>query len=231
MISEELVRREERAKRVCGWMAGVYIAVGVGLAVMYMIRKDWYLMAQSLGTILALAAMMGMLKLIGIRPVWSYYAVIIAFTFAAYTLGVACAWYKTAPGYDKLLHMLSGTLTMMLALPLFCALKSDHQVARKDSALTVAFCLFAALAVAGVWELAEYFLSMAIHTDPQCVQATGVADTMQDMIVCALGALAAVPALIGYCRGKRRGFLFAPVEVFVERNLRGYDEHKKEWGT
>lgn len=196
-----------------------YVLIGLGLAVVFACVKNWYLMVQSLGTIAALGAIFGLLKLLKIKPVYSLYTVVIGFTFAAYTLGVACAFYKWMPGYDKLLHTLSGTMTMMLALPLFYAVKHNHRPEREDCALAVVFCLMTALAVAGVWEIAEYAASMVIRTDPQCVAATGVTDTMIDMIVCSIGALAAVPSLLRYYKTGEGGVLYTPTEVFLERNL------------
>jgi uncharacterized membrane protein YjdF len=182
--------------------------------------ENWYLMIQSIGTIVALGAIFGVFRLLGIKPVYSLYAVVIGFTFGAYTLGVACAMYQWLPGYDKLLHTLSGTMTMMMALPLFYTVKHNHLVEREDCALAAVFCLMTALAVAGVWEIAEYAASMVLPTDPQCVAATGVSDTMIDMIVCSIGALAAVPSLIRYYKTGEGGLLYTPLEVFLARNLR-----------
>lgn len=221
MISESMKIKEEKCRRVCRWMLIGYMAFGSGLAVYYAAEKSWYLAAQSVGSMAAIWAILGFLRRIGIRPVYEAQAVIIAFTFAAYTLGVACSLYKTLPGYDKLLHMLSGTLTMSLALPLFYALKASHRVERDDCALAVGFCLSAALAVAGVWEIAEYALSLLADMDPQCAAATGVSDTMKDMIVCTLGALLAVHPLIRYYRTGRGGVLYGWLEVFLEKNLAG----------
>ena len=213
--------REDRWKRIYGRLTAAYIAAGLGLAGWYAVMKNGYLTAQSLGTIAALGAVLGLLKLMGIRPVYSYYSVIVLFLFGSYTLGVACELYKALPGYDKALHMLSGTLTMMLALPLFYALKAGHRVERSDCMLAVCFCLTTALAVAGVWEMAEFAFGLVTPLDPQCVQATGVTDTMKDMLVCTLGSLLAVPPLVRFYRTGEGGILFDGTREFVERNLAG----------
>lgn len=220
MISEKTTEREARAARAFKWLAAGYVSIGGMLSAVYAVAGNWYLAVQALGTVAALAAIFGLLKLLRVRPVYSLYTAIVVFTFAAYTLGVACSLYKTLPGYDKILHMLSGTFTMMLALPLFYVLKSGHQVEKKDCALAVIFCLATALAVAGIWELAEYFLSRISDIDPQCVQATGVTDTMQDMIVCTVGALLGLPSLIGYYRTGEGGIMYGPTEIFIEKNLK-----------
>lgn len=219
MISESVWAREENARRSIKWLVTGYVLNGVALAVLYTIMGNRYLAVQSLGTIAALGSIFGLFHLLRIKPVYSLYTVIVGFTYAAYTLGVACALYKTLPGYDKLLHMLSGTLTMMLALPLFYVLKSGHRIESGDYRLAAVFCLSVALAVAGVWEIAEFFLSSVSSLDPQCVQATGVTDTMQDMIVCTVGAMVALPSMRRFYRTGEGGFLYGPVGVFIERNL------------
>lgn len=224
VMSDRALERDRRLKRVFVWMTGVYVCCGVILAAAYAAMGEMYLAAQSLGTIAALWAVFAVMRLIGIKPVYSYYAVITGFMFASYTLGVACEWYKTLPGYDKLLHMMSGTFTMMLALPLFYALKAGHRVEGSDCQLAVGFCVMTALAVAGVWEMAEYALGLITPLDPQCVEATGVADTMKDMLVCTLGALMGVPPLVRLYRTGEGGILYSQIGVFIERNLEGCGE-------
>lgn len=211
--------REDRWEGIYRRLITAYIAFGLALAGWHAVTEDWYLMAQSLGTMAALGAVLGLLKRMGIRPVYSCYSVIVVFLFASYTLGVACALYKVLPGYDKVLHMLSGTLTMMLALPLFYALKHGHRIEQSDCLLAVGFCLTTALAVAGVWEMAEFAFGLVTPLDPQCVQATGVTDTMKDMLVCTLGALMALPQLFRFYRTGEGGWLFDGTREFVEKNL------------
>jgi len=143
MISEKTAEQEARAAKAFRWLIAGYVLIGGMLSAVYAVAGNWYLAVQSMGTVAALAAIFGLLKLLRIRPVYSLYAAIVVFTFAAYTLGVACSLYKTLPGYDKILHMLSGTFTMMLVLPLFYVLKSGHQVEKKDCALAVAVLFLA----------------------------------------------------------------------------------------
>jgi len=211
--------REDRWQMIFRRTTAAYIAVSLGLTGLYALKRNWYLMAQSLGTIAALGAVIYVLRLLHIKPVYSYYTAIAGFLFGSYTLGVACELYQVMPGYDKLLHMLSGTFTMMLALPLFYFLKAGHRVEETDWRLAAAFCLTTALAVAGVWELAEYAFGLLTPLDPQCVGATGVADTMQDMLVCLLGALMALPPLRQFYRTGRGGILYDGTEQFIELNL------------
>ena len=238
MISEEIRAREETCRTVVRWMTAGYAAFGMALMIIHAYRKDWYLAVHSAGTLAALAAFFGAMRLMRIRPVYSLYVMIVPFMFGSYTLGVACALYKTVPGYDKLMHMLSGTLTMMLALPLFYALKAGHRVERRDCLLAAVFCAAVSMAVAGIWELAEYALSLVTDLDPQCALETGVKDTMKDMIVCAAGALAGLPSLVRFYKNGHGGLLYSPAEAFAALNFpenegekEGYQGEKGEAGV
>jgi hypothetical protein len=79
--------------------------------------------------------------------------------------------------------------------------------------------LWGSLAVAGVWEIGEYALGLVTELDPQCAQATGVSDTMQDMIVCTLGALLGMPPLIRFYRTGQGGMMYAPTAVYLAENF------------
>jgi len=70
-------------------------------------------------------------------------------------------------------------------------------------ALAICFMLVTSIAVAGLWEIGEYLVSGTVGRDLQEVAATGVADSMQDMIVCILGTLAVLPVAYHLCREQR----------------------------
>lgn len=219
MKTDPILAREERIRRILKWMTTGYMAAGFGLAAAYGVAGDRYLALQALGTVAVLWALMGVLKLTGLKPVYSLYAVAEGFLFAAYTLGVVLRLYKTLPGYDKLLHTFSGVVSMMMALPLFYLLKPGHRVEKSDCALALVFSAAVTMAAAGLWELAEYALSLFSSIDPQCAAATGVGDTMKDMAVCAAGALAAMPWLVRFYRTGEGGLLYTPLEAFIRINL------------
>ena len=76
------------------------------------------------------------------------------------------------------------------------------------------------MAVAGLWEIAEYLISFVVGLDLQRVAATGVSDSMQDMIVCMIGTLVTLPFVHRLCHGKADP-LTGAVSAFVELNLKG----------
>ena len=215
---EDMLSREARFDRVYRYALTGYLATGAVMAVVYFALGNVYLGCQSIGTLLMPLVFKGFYRVARIHRVRQVDVIVLLFTFLAYTLGVAGAFYKFVPYYDKIMHTLSGTLTMLLALPLFYRLKHNRQVEAEDGPLAMAFCLATALAVAGLWEIAEYFLSIVTGIDTQVVQATGVSDTMQDMIVCTLGALLALPSMLRYYRQGKGGFLMNALTAFVHFN-------------
>ncbi len=217
--------REAKFERVYRWAYIVYLAVSAGLFTYHMTRADMYQGAQSLLSV-ALAALPPLFyRVTGLKRTYQLDVIVLVFMFLAHTLGVAAVFYHVVPYYDKVMHALSGTLTMMLALPFFYLLKRPHVVEKRDGALAVAFCLCAALAVAGLWEVVEYFINRITGIDVQAVALSGVTDTMRDMIVCLAGALAVVPAMAKFFRSGKTGFTMNALTGFVELNF--YPENGK----
>lgn len=200
------------------WMLAAYLAVGAGLAVYWIIKGNWYQFAQSLAATAMPGVYFMVYKLLRIRRAHRIDAIILLFTFLAYMLGVGARWYHLVPYYDKIMHTLSGALTMLLALAVFYLLKARKQIERTDCALALTFCLFASLAVAGLWEIVEYFINMFTGIDVQNAKSTGVADSMQDMIVCTIGALALVPPMLAGYRRDGAGWLMGAVGEFARNN-------------
>ena len=76
----------------------------------------------------------------------------------------------------------------------------------------------ACLLYTSLWEVSEYFVHAVTGRDVQNVAATGVNDTMQDMIVCLIGTAAYLIPLARLYWSGRRGLFTNAAEVFVEKN-------------
>ena len=185
--------REVRLRKAYNSIITGYAAASLIIALVniYLGRPYYYL--QSFGTLFILPFLRIVHRLIDMKPAYSLNIVIVCYTFLTYTAGVVLRGYKIIPFYDKLMHMMAGTLSMMLALPVFYRLKENHTIEKSDFPLAATFCVFGSVAFAGVWEIAEYLLSLVAGIDTQMVQTTGIHDTMQDMIVCTAGALLFLP--------------------------------------
>ena len=196
----------------------LYLLLCAVLAAVYALKRDGYHLGISLGALAIPIAMALFYRLTGLKVVHQIDFIILAFTLIAYPLGSCLDFYARFPGYDKLMHMLSGALVSVLCILLYCALKPGHRVGREDLLLALAFTFFGSMAVAGLWELAEYAINLVTGRDVQHVLDTGVGDTMQDMLVCMIGTIATLPLLRPLSQGRQTRFT-APIDAFLERNL------------
>ena len=195
-----------------------YLLLCAALAVVYALRRDGYHLGISLGALAIPVALLLFYRLTGLKLVHQLDFIILAFTLIGYPLGSCLDFYARFPGYDKLIHMLSGAFVSVLCILLYCALKPGHRIGRGDVCLAVLFTFFGSMAVAGLWELAEYGINLVTGRDVQHVLDTGVGDTMQDMLVCMIGTIATLPLLRPLSRGRQTRFT-APIDAFLERNL------------
>ena len=196
----------------------LYLLLCAVLAAVYALKRDGYHLGISLGALAIPIAMALFYRLTGLKVVHQIDFIILAFTLIAYPLGSCLDFYARFPGYDKLMHMLSGAFVSVLCILLYCALKPGHRIGRGDFALALLFTFFGSMAVAGLWELAEYGINLVTGRDVQHVLDTGVGDTMQDMLVCMIGTIATLPLLRPLSQGRQTRFT-APIDAFLERNL------------
>ena len=196
----------------------LYLLLCAVLAAVYALRRDGYHLGISLGALAIPIAMALFYRLTGLKVVHQIDFIILAFTLIAYPLGSCLDFYARFPGYDKLMHMLSGAFVSVLCILLYCALKPGHRIGSDDFWLALLFTFFGSMAVAGLWELAEYGINLVTGRDVQHVLDTGVGDTMQDMLVCMIGTIATLPLLRPLSQGRQTRFT-APIDAFLERNL------------
>ena len=196
----------------------LYLLLCAVLAAVYALKRDGYHLGISLGALAIPIAMALFYRLTGLKVVHQIDFIILAFTLIAYPLGSCLDFYARFPGYDKLMHMLSGAFVSVLCILLYCALKPERRIGRGDFWLALLFTFFGSMAVAGLWELAEYGINLVTGRDVQHVLDTGVGDTMQDMLVCMIGTLATLPLLRPLSQGRQTRFT-APIDAFLERNL------------
>ena len=212
--------REARFRKVNAWFLAVYGLFSAVLIVVYAVKGDGYHLGISVGTLAVPPALELFYRLLRLKRVEQLNFLVLAFTFIAYPLGSCLDFYPMLPGFDKVAHTLSGVFVSLLCAGLFYALKPGHRVEEKDAGLAMAFVFFGSMAVAGLWEIGEYLLSGIVGRDLQRVAATGVSDSMQDMIVAMAGTLATLPFVWRLTRGKR-DVLTGAVDAFIALNLKG----------
>jgi len=122
------------------------------------------------------------------------------FLYCAIYLGEVRNFYYLIPHWDSILHAFSGAMLGALGFILIDLLNKDQKVRVNLSPFFIsvfAFCF--ALAVGALWEVYEFSfdallgLNMQKHTTESGVALVGsqaVSDTMKDLIIDALAALA-----------------------------------------
>jgi len=146
------------------------------------------------------------------QAVFLYYL----FTYFALVIGSALQGYDRFPALDKIMHFLSGFLFSVVGLALFYHLKADKAITAGDAPLATVFSQAVNLSVACIWEFYEYIASTLLGTDIQHVLDTGVSDTMQDMLVCALGGLITSLLIYYYIKKQRSSFLMRLFQSYYD---------------
>ncbi len=106
------------------------------------------------------------------------------FVLAAIGGGSLFDFYTIIPVYDLILHTTFGFVACYFALFLFVKNKIKMPISIK-----LTFCFLASMGLAALWEIYEFAGDVLFGLDSQKAIETGVVDTMEDMVVNALGAL------------------------------------------
>ncbi len=108
------------------------------------------------------------------------------FVFFAHFLGSIVNFYDLIPGYDKIMHFISGMLSAFIGLLLLIKLKQYKKI---NVVFTIIFMIAVTLSIATLWEFYEFISDYIFSKDAQNVITTGVSDTMWDMLMAFLGAI------------------------------------------
>ncbi len=214
------MRREAKFSKINRVFFPAYAVLCAGAAIYYGVRMDWYHFPLSLLAMTMPLLIVFAFRLVHARRSSQLDFMILLFILLAYPFGSILEFFQLIPHYDKFCHTLSGAFVSMLALALFLMVCPGHRVTRENLALALLFVFFASMAVAGLWEISEYFVHAITGRDVQRVALTGVDDTMQDMIVCMIGTLAYLPAIVRLGHGRSNVFT-GPAEAFAAKNLPG----------
>ena len=125
-----------------------------------------------------------------------YYAVIVMSVY----LGGGLRFYDKYAWWDRVLHFLCGIMFVSFGVPLAYKMGMTNRVA------VLFFCFTLSTTLHALWEAAEYIIDTLVHTDhqrwqehsksknhlsPDAVQPAGLVDTMNDIIICMIGTVAA----------------------------------------
>ncbi len=142
--------------------------------------------------------------------------VFVFFLYAAIYLGEVRSFYYKIPHWDTILHTFSGAMIGALGFSIVKLLNDSEKVQIYLSPLFVAVFAFSfALAIGALWEIYEFAFDKLLGLNMQkfahedgslMVGRAALADTMKDLIVDSLGALAT--SITGYISLKfKKGWL------------------------
>lgn len=206
---------------------GVLIALQIIMAVelVLLFREQHWMNAFLVMAIMAVSlspAVIGRRFRVYIPPEFQVLAVL--FVFASLFLGEIRSYYMRIWWWDIALHTSSGLLMGILGFLLVYVLNENEHVDVHMRPIFVGFFAFVfAVAVGTLWEIFEFAMDQLAGTNmqkPMLGDPSGLTDTMWDMIVNALGALAI--STLGGWHMARRGHSFIEVWIhkFIERNPR-----------
>lgn len=142
--------------------------------------------------------------------------VFVVFLYAAIYLGEVRSFYYLIPHWDTVLHTFSGAVIGALGFSVVKLLNDSEKIQINLSPIFVAIFAFSfALAIGVVWEVYEFSFDkllglnmqkFALEDGTPLIGREALSDTMKDLIVDALGALAT--SIMGYVSLKyKKGWL------------------------
>ena len=200
--AEAAVRTTDPAARVHRWVVLIIVAIMAIDLVVVLVERQWLnaLLTLTIGSLL------------------------LVFVFAALFLGEVRSFYVRYWWWDIVLHTASGFLLGIFGFLLVYVLNESKVVAIQMLPRFVAlFAFLFAVAVGALWEIFEFTMDRTVGTrmqKPMLGDASGLTDTMWDLIVDTVGATAI--ALLGWWRmvSRQRSFIDVWIEKFVDQNPR-----------
>ena len=137
-------------------------------------------------------------KLFHVRTASDVRIVYTVFLFLAMIIGKVYNFYELMPWWDKFLHVLTGALLAVLGARIGLAMPAGQ---KPKMGYVFLFAISFSLACGAVWEIFEFTGDELLGLDSQ-LRATGVMDTMGDIIADTAGALSAAGIWCGLHRKK-----------------------------
>lgn len=195
-----------------------WLAIGF---VLFLIRGDWenaFLTLAVIGFVVVPAFVLRRYR-VYVPP--EFQLVAVAFVFLSFFLGSARDYYYKFWWWDMVLHTTSGFLLGILGwITLFLLNKTDRIPSGMRPSFLCFFAVTFAVFLGVLWEIFEFAVDSLWPEVNMMSHETGVADTMQDLIVDTVGATTV--ALMGYAYSKsgRYSFVVDAVRKFVQKNPR-----------
>jgi hypothetical protein len=194
--------------------------VTVGL-VIFIIRRDWenvFLTLLVIGLIVAPAFLMRKWR---VHVPAEFQLIAMAFVFLSLFLGSARDFYYLFWWWDIVLHTGSGFLLGIVGwIVLYLLLQSNRLPRGVSPALVSVFGVTFAVTLGVLWEIIEFAIDSLWPNVNMMSVETGIADTMQDLIVDFIGAV--IVGFLGWAHAKtgRYSFIVDGMRKFLSKNPR-----------
>ncbi len=216
------------ADRVHRWVV-IALQVVMAIELVVLLFEGQWMTAFTVSLIMAITAAPVVFRKslpVNISPEFQLLAIV--FMFAALFLGEVRNFYERFWWWDIALHTTSGLLLGILGFLLIYVLNEADRIDVHMLPRFVAFFAFTfAVAMGALWEIFEFAMDRVFGMNmqkPMAGDSSGLTDTMWDLIVDALGALAV--SLLGwwYMVRERQSFIELWIRRFIMRNPRLFRE-------
>lgn len=212
-------KREIFFKKITPLYLALFCLIQLTLGCYYTVQAlPYYAILGFCGVLFPIALRL-VYKIFHFEPIYQLNFLLTIFFFLLYTIGLDLRGYGLIPYYDKFAHTLTGIVFALIGLILFYLLKPEKKISSHDLPLVSVFEICFSLAIAALWELSEFTVSLLAGTDPQNVLATGVADTMLDILVCLIGTLGVLISVFTYFKKGKCSLLMGIFDVMFYRNI------------
>lgn len=215
-----LEKREQSFRRINLYIKWFFVILGVTAGIYNIFNSTPYYVMLAFASSLFAFVPGWFFRATRMKPIYSLAFFAYVFCFLAFTLGMVFAGMALIPYYDKFLHAISGIFFALVGLVSYYLLKHDKTVEKTDGPQAILFSISFTMLIAVIWEIFEYLINFVLHNDAQKVAQTGVNDTMQDIIVCLIGALIFSVSMHMYYKKGKRSLLMGVFEAFFEKNMK-----------
>jgi hypothetical protein len=220
------------SRRLIGFLTAlIQVSLTVGL-VAFTIRRDWENVFLTLGVIVLIVVPTFLLRQNRVYVPPEFQLVAAAFVWLSLYLGSARDFYYRFPWWDTALHLGSGFLLGFIGwIVLFLLLETDRLPRNINRSLVFIFSVSFAVTLGVAWEILEFVLDLAWPYLNMMSHETGVTDTMLDLILDSVGAVAVGIMGYAYSRTGRFSFLVDLLRRFSHRNPRLFRRHRRRSET
>jgi hypothetical protein len=198
----------------------MWLAVGL---IFFIARRDWENASLTVAVIGLATIPVFVLRRYRVCLPSEFQLIVAAFVFVSLFLGSARDFYCRFWWWDIVLHISSGFLLGIVGwIAMFLLNHTDHLPRGIRPGFLCLFGVTFAVFLGVLWEIFEYAVDLLWPAANMMSNETGVADTMQDLIVNTVGAV--LVGLMGwaYSRSGKYSYLVDAVRAFMRMNPRWF---------